>query len=80
MTEHTRLATERLDVVRRMQVAVADTGIKDFNLHIIIANRMSGKLIIVKMSVLGMKGKALCRNAVILLCLTCHCQQQSGNQ
>ena len=63
-----------------MYVAMADSGIKDFNLHIIIANRMAGKLIIVKVSVLGMKGKALCRNAVILLCLTCHCQQQSGNQ
>ena len=39
-----------------MYVAMADSGIKDFNLHIIIANRMAGKLIIVKVSVLGMKG------------------------
>lgn len=61
---------------------MADSGIKDFNLHIIIANRMACKLIIVKMSVLGMEGKALCRNTVVtLLCLTCcYCQQQAGNQ
>ena len=80
MTEHTRLATECLDVVRRMQVAMADSGIHNPDLYIVVTDGVAGKLIIVKMSVFGMKGKALCRNAVILLCLTCHCQQQSGNQ
>lgn len=50
-----------------MQVAVADTGVQDFNLNVVVADSMAGKLVRMKGVLSGEHGESLCWDTLVLV-------------